>query len=527
MLTMDTKSKQPYGIFPSDIWELVAYKLSLKDTYTLARTNKSMWELIRHIPISKQLEIKTNELVIPSFLLANTRHVHALINKKINYASLSQLLKTFYELETVDFSQNELAADENDIVTSKVCRRLLLCLPSTRRSKNLCVLVSKRHRAMFEEASSNQGMRRISLRSVLKRTKKEEDEDERSTRRMRTPSPIRDDLEEMKDKIATIKETFSDFAANPAYVVPSVLKSVCQGQLYSDIDSILTEVEEPQTKQEADRFVGDICSRLVESIVVSSKGTWIYVTQAEAYMRDAKNIDDCANTTITIQRPSKAKFAVEQKREYQNQWLEAKLYFKNFEFLITGCLCGDFETKEVSAFLGASLGKDNMDDYWRVYVSLVPAPVVRECRLLRNFTKRASGFQWLLKSKRFHENGFSTSSALSLHALAEIGSIVAIGSLLLSWKALDQQNKQQLKAMLNNVEELKGLDLDATAVCVERVREMQIARGKKLALEIALLVMNEESVKDADYVELYKCLISSKLVTLNKRAIREKKYLLH
>lgn len=137
---------------------------SLKDTYTLARTNKSMWELIRHIPISEQLEIKTNELVIPSFLLANTRHVHALINKKINYASLSQLLKTFYELVTVDFSQNELGADEKDIVTIKVCRRLLLCLPSTRRSKNLCVLASKRHRAMFEEAASNQGMGCISLR---------------------------------------------------------------------------------------------------------------------------------------------------------------------------------------------------------------------------------------------------------------------------------------------------------------------------------------------------------------------------
>ncbi|KAL7319170.1 hypothetical protein PS15m_002340 [Mucor circinelloides] len=117
---------------------------------------------------------------------------------------------------------------------------------------------------MFEETASNQGMRRISLRSVLKRTKKEEggeDEDERATRRMRTPSPVRDDLEEMKDKIATIKETFSDFVANPASVVPSALKSVCQGQLYSDINSILTEVEEPQTKQEADRFVVNLCSR--------------------------------------------------------------------------------------------------------------------------------------------------------------------------------------------------------------------------------------------------------------------------
>ncbi|EPB90535.1 hypothetical protein HMPREF1544_02594 [Mucor circinelloides 1006PhL] len=139
---------------------------------------------------------------------------------------------------------------------------------------------------------------------------------------MRTPFPVRDDLEEMKDKIATIKEAFSDFAANPASVVPSALKTVCQGQSFSDIGSILAEVEEPRTKQEADIFVDGICGRLITSIVIFSKGTWMYITQAEAYMRDAKNIDDCANTTITIQYPSKAKFSMEQKQEYQNPWLD-------------------------------------------------------------------------------------------------------------------------------------------------------------------------------------------------------------
>lgn len=58
----------------------------------------------------------------------------------------------------------------------------------------------------------------------------------------------------------------------------------------------------------------------------------MYITQVEIYMRDVKDIDDSANTAITTRHPAKARLIVEQRREYQNQWLEAKLYFKNFEF---------------------------------------------------------------------------------------------------------------------------------------------------------------------------------------------------
>ncbi|EPB88751.1 hypothetical protein HMPREF1544_04390 [Mucor circinelloides 1006PhL] len=49
-------------------------------------------------------------------------------------------------------------------------------------------------------------------------------------------------------------------------------------------------------------------------------------------MRDVKDINDSANTAITIRHPAKARLIVEQRREYQNQWLESKLYFKNLEF---------------------------------------------------------------------------------------------------------------------------------------------------------------------------------------------------
>lgn len=92
----------------------------------------------------------------------------------------------------------------------------------------------------------------------------------------------------------------------------------------------------------------------------------MYVTEVEAYMRGASDIDDCANNTITIANPERAMFIVEQKREYQNQWIEAKVYYKNLEFLVTGRLCGSYASKEFDAFLGASLGNRlACDYYWR------------------------------------------------------------------------------------------------------------------------------------------------------------------
>ncbi len=55
------------------------------------------------------------------------------------------------------------------------------------------------------------------------------------------------------------------------------------------------------------------------------------------------------------------------------------------------------------------------------------------------------------------------------------------------------------------------------------MRKLEIAKGKKLALKVALRVMNDEDVRDVDYVEVYKSLISSRLVALNKKAIKQKK----
>ncbi|KAL7321072.1 hypothetical protein PS15m_000889 [Mucor circinelloides] len=114
-----------------------------------------------------------------------------------------------------------------------------------------------------------------------------------------------------------------------------------------------------------------------------------------------------------------------------------------------------------------------------------------------------------------------------MHTVESIDSIVAIGFLLLDWKVLDQENKQQLRFMLSNVEVLRGMTVDATSRSVATVRELQLSRGKKRALQIAFLVLGDEQVENSLYVEMLKALLSSRLKTLNNQAIRQKKYCLY
>lgn len=136
-----------------------------------------------------------------------------------------------------------------------------------------------------------------------------------------------------------MKETFGSIEADPTSAVPEVLSAFCQGHELVDINKAFISAVELQTKEEADLFVDRFCGNLLEGIAVSHKGLWIYTTQAEAYMRGARHIGDCSNTTITINHPAKAKSVLEHKCEFQNQWIKAKLYLKNFDFLVTGCLC--------------------------------------------------------------------------------------------------------------------------------------------------------------------------------------------
>lgn len=125
----------------------------------------------------------------------------------------------------------------------------------------------------------------------------------------------------LRNQNASLKETFGDIARNPAAVIPDALKPICTDKQYVDgqvIAQEAVECDEPNTKEQASNFVEKVAGRLIESIAVSNNGSYMLITQAEAYLRDSPSIDDCANSTITIGYPENLVFVVEQKREYRN-----------------------------------------------------------------------------------------------------------------------------------------------------------------------------------------------------------------
>lgn len=131
---------------------------------------------------------------------------------------------------------------------------------------------------------------------------------------------------------------------------------------------------------------------------------------------------------------------------------------------MTGCLHGHYNNSTIQAFLGASLGKKfELNGYWRVYIPLESVTVIKHARLLRNFTKNASGFKWLLKSERFHDNGFSTACPLSLHATVNVNGVVAAGSLISKMKAENLSIQQELVKVLKRSNDLNSLDFEHPA----------------------------------------------------------------
>lgn len=66
---------------------------------------------------------------------------------------------------------------------------------------------------------------------------------------MRTPSPIRDDVKELEEKIEDIEQTFGSIAADPASVVPTALVTYCGDYEFADVDTVWRDAQEARTKK--------------------------------------------------------------------------------------------------------------------------------------------------------------------------------------------------------------------------------------------------------------------------------------
>lgn len=99
----------------------------------------------------------------------------------------------------------------------------------------------------------------------------------------------------------------------------------------------------------------------------------------------------------------------ERKTAYKNAWYELKIYFKNYELLITGAVCGRFDNDQHECFLGSSRAPVTLmqQTHWLIIAPQTAVPCERDARLLQSFRNTASTNNWTFKSQNFVKKGIS------------------------------------------------------------------------------------------------------------------------
>jgi len=107
----------------------------------------------------------------------------------------------------------------------------------------------------------------------------------------------------------------------------------------------------------------------------------------------------------------------ERKTAYKNAWYELKIYFKNYELLINGAVCGRFDNDQHECFLGSSRAPVTLmqQTHWLIIAPQTAVPCERDARLLQSFRNTASTNNWTFKSQNFVKKGFYTEHPLTFH----------------------------------------------------------------------------------------------------------------
>ncbi|KAG1464952.1 hypothetical protein G6F56_004979 [Rhizopus delemar] len=171
--------------------------------------------------------------------------------------------------------------------------------------------------------------------------------------------------------------------------------------------------------------------KFIESIVCF-KDNWFFITQVDAFVRNAPDIDPCALDTKLIDYPETPAARIIQKSYKRSTWHEMVLLYGRFEFLVTGGIYGNIHDGCLKSFLGASLNvKTSIDeDEASPTIYILESPlsdnIYREERLLQNYSRRAACYKWGIRSTRFAIKGFGTLNSLYIDTipLERAGSLI-------------------------------------------------------------------------------------------------------
>lgn len=302
---------------------------------------------------------------------------------------------------------------------------------------------------------------------------------------------INKDIERKEEELRAFKELVHKIDTTISCIEERLLRNFDIARKYEyDSQQQLPVIADLESLNSVVQQLG---SKYVESVLLTVEGKFVLVTQLEIYCKH-KDLDSCANLMIKCLddvHKTKPVVSMDIKNEGNGGWYELRIFFDQFELLVTGGVIGSVKDKQISAFLGSSRAPDFLvsQHEWFILSLVEPAESFQETRRLRNYQKKASLYRWSFKSQRFADLGFQTCAPLRLH-LHSPPSFIAIASYLIdaiSKKEFGDVQKQIVKAMLLETSFLKDLGLPPnsdTSIIIELVEKLLVTKRKDRKIKI-------------------------------------------
>ncbi|KAI8057383.1 hypothetical protein BDF21DRAFT_497634 [Thamnidium elegans] len=280
----------------------------------------------------------------------------------------------------------------SDLITTKIAYYFISCLPKVYNS-SLCLFVEDERNYVIIKHACNNNIRIEQFESC------------QTNKRVRTPSPFREIIKNVKK----LKELYGEDNDGNNNNIPMAIKDIIDINSYKENNlNFNVFMKEVRRKEDAEEWIKSIIApKLLESIV--------------------------ATATTMDKYPNNVVGKVKNKTERGKSWFELSLFWGRFELLLTGGLTGSRKTSDITPFLGPNVPFKELFDS----DSLISDHIYIRCncdgiaanyqvRNLRNWMKLSSSYEWTCISRHFYEKGFKTTNVLAIRDSTPLNTIVSI-----------------------------------------------------------------------------------------------------
>ncbi|KAK4509981.1 uncharacterized protein ATC70_008131 [Mucor velutinosus] len=506
--------------FPEEIWERICSFLNFLDRFQLAMTSKKSYDIVKMIRSNIYLAVDLNDQRQSSFLVHQVEHLQ-ISNPSVYFHDLYKVLTQFRFVNHLDLT----LLDQENFNSG----RFLSCIDQTRRSYKITVNPDYFKKLRIEvDFKKNKS---VELIESKKRRNEEEDggRGKGLGRRAREVSPVSEIMAPLTTSLLMYERRLRVIIAAPNDYIPSALSKF---DISNEYRTMMTGLEDLCTGKALENNVSSLGSAFVESILVSNQGCYVLVTQLEVYYKD-KSVDDTSINNVQLINNHHQKRPVvktERKTAYKNAWYELKIYFKNYELLITGAVCGRFDNDQHECFLGSSSAPVTLmqQTHWLIIAPQTAVPCERDARLLQSFRNTASTNNWTFKSQNFVKKGFYTEHPLTFHENTNrVVDYFSLASYILycgSRGVINHSQVQKCREMAETMEVWKDLGLSQkpnyNAAILEATKQStNIGQFKKWMLQF-IYGDEERDATNNELTLLYKNFLYQKLRAINDKRMK-------